>query len=188
MRARESDLYHPLWEGHVHKLKPIIAGQSSDSGKLDNQLELLVRSGRDIRHALMMMIPEAWERLPEGEVSPERRAFYQYHSASDRTVGRPCRGHLYRRAYCRHDSGPQRSAPGPVSWCSTTVCDQRQRSRCRSPMTRRAWSRKGRLGPGQIFCVDTIAWCHHGRCRDHPAVLPRASPMTVGCRRTWSPG
>lgn len=44
-------------------------------------LELLVRSGRDIRHTLMMMAPEAWERLPEGEVTPERRAFYEYHSA-----------------------------------------------------------------------------------------------------------
>jgi glutamate synthase domain-containing protein 1 len=44
-------------------------------------LELLVRGGRDIRHAFMMMVPEAWERLPEGEVTPERRAFYEYHSA-----------------------------------------------------------------------------------------------------------
>ena len=44
-------------------------------------MQLLARSGRDVRHALMMMAPEAWERLPEGEVTPERRAFYEYHSA-----------------------------------------------------------------------------------------------------------
>ena len=40
MVAREADLNHPLWEGHVHHLKPIIAKGSSDSGRLDNQLEL----------------------------------------------------------------------------------------------------------------------------------------------------
>ena len=63
------------------QLRPIIARDGSDSGKLDNTLELLVRSGRDIRHGLMMMMPEAWERMPEGEVTPERRAFYEYHSS-----------------------------------------------------------------------------------------------------------
>ncbi|HRW05404.1 MAG TPA: hypothetical protein P5121_09935, partial [Caldilineaceae bacterium] len=81
MRARENDLAHPVWEGHIDQLRPILWRSGSDSGKFDNALELLVRSGRDIRHALMMMVPEAWERMPLGEVNPERRAFYQYHSA-----------------------------------------------------------------------------------------------------------
>lgn len=81
MRAREADLSHPNWEGQVESLKPVVAPWTSDSGKLDNALELLVRSGRDVRHGLLMMMPEAWERLPEAEVSPERLAFYQYHSS-----------------------------------------------------------------------------------------------------------
>jgi glutamate synthase (ferredoxin) len=46
--------------------------RAATAASLDNVLELLVRSGRDIRHAIMMMIPEAWERMPEGEVTPER--------------------------------------------------------------------------------------------------------------------
>ncbi len=154
MRARESDLSHPVWEGHVHQLKPIIASQSSDSGKLDNQLELLVRSGRDIRHALMMMIPEAWERLPEGEVSPERRAFYQYHSAllepwdgpaavtytDGRIVGTILdRNGLRPARYVVLDNGYviSSSEAGAVEYDEGRVV------------------RKGRLGPGQILCVDT---------------------------------
>ncbi len=154
MAAREADLYHPVWENHVHLLKPVIAGQSSDSGKLDNQLELLVRSGRDIRHALMMMIPEAWERLPEGEVSPERRAFYQYHSALMEPWDGPAAvtytdGRIVGTILDRNGLRPARfvvldngyvisaSEAGVVDYDEARVV------------------RKGRLGPGQIFCVDT---------------------------------
>ncbi len=156
MRARESDLAHPLWGDHVAKLRPIIAGESSDSGKLDNQLELLVRSGRDVRHALMMMIPEAWERLPEGESSPERRAFYQYHSAliepwdgpaavtytDGRIVGVILdRNGLRPARYVVLDNGLVISASeaGAVAYDEARVV------------------RKGRLGPGQIMCVDTTS-------------------------------
>jgi glutamate synthase (ferredoxin) len=154
MVAREADLNHPLWEGHVHQLKPIIAKGSSDSGRLDNQLELLVRSGRDIRHALMMMMPEAWERMPEGEVSPDRRAFYQYHSAlmepwdgpaavtytDGRIVGTILdRNGLRPARYVVLDDGYVISASeaGVVDYDEARVVH------------------KGRLGPGQIFCVDT---------------------------------
>ena len=52
---------------------------TSDSGSLDNVLELLVRGGRDLTHALMMMIPE-----PFGStfvMGDNKRAFYEYHSA-----------------------------------------------------------------------------------------------------------
>ena len=45
---------------------------------LDNVLELLVLGGRDIRHALTMLVPEAWERVPD--MDPAWRAFYQYHA------------------------------------------------------------------------------------------------------------
>ncbi len=103
---------------NIRLLRPVIAGESSDSGKLDNQLELLVRGGQD-GAALLMMIPEAWERLPEGEVTPERRAFYQYHSA-DRAVGRAGGCHLYGRAYRGHHPRPQRAASGAMS-CWTTA-------------------------------------------------------------------
>src|SRR5207248_9406907 len=58
-------------------LKPVIDEEGSGSAMLDNALELLVRGGRDIRHALAMLIPEAWEGF---DVDPAVRDFYRYHS------------------------------------------------------------------------------------------------------------
>src|SRR5207248_8822324 len=51
---------------------------SSDSGMLDNATELLVRGGRDIRHALAMLVPPAWQNDPE--LDPDVRAFHSYHA------------------------------------------------------------------------------------------------------------
>ena len=154
MRAREADLESAYRESPHAQLRPIIAKESSDSGKLDNALELLVRSGRDSRHALMMMIPEAWERMPEGEVTPERRAFYEYHSAlmepwdgpaavtytDGRIVGTIMdRNGLRPARYVVLDNGLVISASevGAVAYDESRVI------------------KKGRIGPGQILCVDT---------------------------------
>ncbi len=62
----------------VAALGPVVDLSGSDSAMLDNVLELLVMGGRDIRHALTMLVPEAWERVQD--MSPEWRAFYQYHA------------------------------------------------------------------------------------------------------------
>jgi glutamate synthase (ferredoxin) len=79
MRAREADLVRsPQWGEHAAVLAPVIAPHGSDSAMTDNALDLLVQSGRDIRHALMMMVPKAWEHTHD--VTPEQRAFYHYHS------------------------------------------------------------------------------------------------------------
>ncbi len=67
----------PVWEGKEARLEQIIRPEGSDSASLDNALELFVRSGRDPVHALMMMLPQAWERYPD--VDPAVRAFYEYH-------------------------------------------------------------------------------------------------------------
>ncbi|MEZ4634843.1 MAG: glutamate synthase large subunit [Caldilineaceae bacterium] len=154
MMARADDLASPVWGDDVKDLSPIIGVDGSDSAKLDNALELLVRSGRDVRHALMMMVPEAWERLPEEEIRPERRAFYQYHSAlmepwdgpaavtytDGRIVGTILdRNGLRPARYVILDNGFVISASevGSVDYDESRVI------------------KKGRLGPGQIFCVDT---------------------------------
>ncbi|MEZ4732196.1 MAG: glutamate synthase-related protein [Caldilineaceae bacterium] len=158
MRARESDLTHPVWEGNEALLRPVLWRPGSDSGKLDNGLELLVRSGRDIRHGLLMMMPEAWERAQgaptETEVNPARRAFYQYHSAlmepwdgpaavtftDGRVVGTILdRNGLRPTRYVVLENGYVISASeaGVVNYDEGRVLE------------------KGRLGPGQIFCVDT---------------------------------
>ncbi len=58
--------------------RPVLDPEDSDSGKLDSAVELLVRGGRDIRHAVAMLVPEAWEGqrdLPRGV-----RGFFRYHA------------------------------------------------------------------------------------------------------------
>ena len=78
MRAREADLCDAnVWGDEKAVLAPVIAPNGSDSAKLDNALDLLVQSGRDIRHAMMMLVPKAWEYAPD--VTPQQRAFYRYH-------------------------------------------------------------------------------------------------------------
>ncbi len=78
MRAREalfeSELYEP---GDVAKLLPIIREGLSDTACLDNAIELLVRSGYSLPHAMMMLIPEAWEN--HETMSQAKKDFYAYH-------------------------------------------------------------------------------------------------------------
>src|SRR5918994_65649 len=79
MRARESRLDSELFGEDLEKLSPVIMPGQSDSASFDNVLELLHLAGRSLPHAVAMMIPEAWEN--DGLMDPDRRAFYQYHSA-----------------------------------------------------------------------------------------------------------
>ena len=78
MRAREAILASELFGDDMAKLLPIIREGSSDTACFDNVLEMLVATGRSLPHAMMMMIPEAWENH---ETMPkEKRDFYEYHS------------------------------------------------------------------------------------------------------------
>src|SRR2546422_1190731 len=77
MHARQALFASPLFDD-VTKLFPIIDPTTSDSGKFDNALELLQRTGRSIAHAVMMMIPEAWQN--HESMSAAKRAFYEYHA------------------------------------------------------------------------------------------------------------
>ncbi len=79
MRAREPELESEVWGADVKKLSPIIVAGGSDSAMLDNALEAIVLSGRDVRHAMLMLVPEAWERMPH--LDPAWREFYEYHTA-----------------------------------------------------------------------------------------------------------
>jgi len=78
VRARERLLASELFGMDIEKLKPIIVEGGSDSAAIDNFFELLVLSGRPIEHAMMMLIPEAWEhnKLMEKEL----KDFYKYHA------------------------------------------------------------------------------------------------------------
>ncbi len=77
MHARQALFASPLFDD-VRKLFPVIDPTTSDSGKFDNALELLQRTGRSIAHAVMMMIPEAWQS--HESMSAAKRAFYEYHA------------------------------------------------------------------------------------------------------------
>ena len=153
MLAREPALAAPVWERDVELLKPVIWAEGSDSTSLDNAFELLVRSGRDPVHALMMLLPEAWERIPE--MHPALRSFYEYHaglmepwdgpaalafsdgviagSALDRNGLRPCRYKV-----TRDNVVVAASEVGVVDLEPADVVES------------------GRLGPGELLVVDTL--------------------------------
>ena len=78
MHARESEFSSPLYGDDIHKLAPICDPQASDTASFDNALELLVMTGRDLAHSMLMMIPEAWD---QHETMPqEKKDFYEFHS------------------------------------------------------------------------------------------------------------
>src|SRR6202007_3012527 len=79
MRAREGLLQSPLLGDDLKKILPIIREGGSDTATFDNVLEFLVMTGRSLPHAILMMIPEPWGN--HESMSPELRAFYEYHSS-----------------------------------------------------------------------------------------------------------
>ena len=79
MLAREKGVSSPLLGKDLQKVWPLIYPGQSDSAAFDNTLELLVMSGYSLAHAVMMMIPETWEK--HGTMDENRRAFYEYHAA-----------------------------------------------------------------------------------------------------------
>jgi len=78
MHARESKLASDLIPGDLERIYPIGTPDASDSASFDEVLELLHLGGRPLPHAVLMMIPEAWEN--HTEMDPARRAFYEFHS------------------------------------------------------------------------------------------------------------
>ncbi|MGV9674441.1 glutamate synthase large subunit [Nocardia sp. NPDC003482] len=84
MRAREallnSDVFGTDSAGNnrLEKIFPVCTPGASDTARFDEVLELLHLGGRSLPHAVLMMIPEAWERAES--MDPAQRAFYRYHS------------------------------------------------------------------------------------------------------------
>ena len=78
MAAREGTLASDLL-GDIESILPVCTPSASDTASFDEVLELLHLGGRSMPHAVLMMIPEAWQNNPE--MDPARRAFYEYHSA-----------------------------------------------------------------------------------------------------------
>ena len=152
MRARESQLESDLLPGDLARLLPICTPAASDSATFDEVLELLHIAGRSLPHAVLMMIPEAWEN--HAEMDPARRAFYEFHaSLMEPWDGPACitftDGSLIGAVLDRNGLRPSRywvTEDGLVVLASEVgVLDL-------DPAT---VVRKGRLQPGRMFLVDT---------------------------------
>jgi len=78
MRAREALFQSDLFGDDIKDLLPVIVDGGSDSAMFDNAVEMLVMTGRSLPHAMMMLIPEAWDG--HETMSEEKKAFYEYHS------------------------------------------------------------------------------------------------------------
>ncbi|MDP9220067.1 MAG: glutamate synthase large subunit [Actinomycetota bacterium] len=79
MRAREALAGTDLIPGGLDRVFPVCTPDISDSASLDEVLELLHLAGRSLPHAVLMMVPEAWENATSMEAA--RRAFYQFHAS-----------------------------------------------------------------------------------------------------------
>ena len=77
MTMRQPMLSSPVWGKKIERLREVIWREGSDSASLDNAMELLTRSGRDVVHTSMMMVPQAWEKY--ADLDPAVKAFYEYH-------------------------------------------------------------------------------------------------------------
>lgn len=77
MKARQKSINSPLF-GDISQVYPIVDESGSDSSMFDNSLEFIYLAGRSLPHAVMMMIPEPWEK--NELMSKEKREFYKFHN------------------------------------------------------------------------------------------------------------
>lgn len=78
MLAREENMSSVYLKNEMHKLIPVVDPNGSDSARLDNTLEFLVMSGMELPLAVMITIPEPWEK--DTNISKAKRDFYQYYA------------------------------------------------------------------------------------------------------------
>ena len=152
MRARESQLASELFgEEDLAKLLPIVRPGGSDSATFDNVLELLVLAGRSLPHAVMMMVPEAFEG--RDDLPDHLKGFYAFHSCLMEPWDGPAAvaftdGRVIGATLDRNGLRPGRWLETKDGWVvlgsETGVMDE--------PASNIV--RKGRLQPGKLFLVD----------------------------------
>src|SRR6187551_1465760 len=151
MRARESQLASDLFGDDLEKVLPIVRPGGSDSATFDNVLELLVLAGRSLPHAVMMMIPEAYE--DRDDLPKDLKAFYAFHSCLMEPWDGPAAvaftdGRVIGATLDRNGLRPGRWLETTDGWVvlgsETGVMDE--------PASK--VKRKGRLQPGKLFLVD----------------------------------
>jgi glutamate synthase domain-containing protein 2/glutamate synthase domain-containing protein 1/glutamate synthase domain-containing protein 3 len=145
MRARRATLG---WD--IELEGPVLDETSSDSGMLDNALELLVRGGRDVRHAFAMLIPPAWQS--NREIDADVRAFYRYHAGMIEPWDGPAGvvftdGKIVGAGLDRNGLRPLRyHVAGDLVVCASEVGVV--------DMPEGEAVQRGRLGPGDMLVVD----------------------------------
>ncbi|MGH9041762.1 MAG: glutamate synthase large subunit, partial [Acidimicrobiia bacterium] len=154
MRARHSQLESDLLGPALSDLHPIIRPDGSDSATLDNVAELLVMAGRSLPHALMMLIPEAYEGRDDLPV--EVRDFFRYHSSLMEPWDGPASvsftdGRVIGATLDRNGLRPGRWAVTKDGW---VVLASEAGTLPIEPALVKA---KGRLRPGRLFVVDLEA-------------------------------
>ena len=183
MSARESLLASPLFGDDIVHLRPVVDESGSDSAMFDNVLETLVLGGRSLPHAMMMMIPEPWHK--HKAMSPEKRAFYEYHACLMEPWDGPAAvafsdGVQVGCVLDRNGLRPLRytvTKGGMVVMASETgVLD--------IPPAQVAY--KGRIQPGRMFLVDTSEKTHHRRRGDQGEDRQRACPTSSGSTSSGS--
>ena len=153
MRAREPKMSSGLLGDNICDLLPVLSPEMSDSACFDSVLELLVRAGRSMPHAMMMMIPEAFGL--KYHISTDKRAFYEYHSAIMEPWDGPAAmvftdGRLIGGTLDRNGLRPCRylvTTDGLAILASEAGVVEFEPQRIK---------RKGRLRPGHMFLVDTV--------------------------------
>ena len=151
MRARQSQLESELL-GDIRPLLPICTDGASDSASFDEVLELLTLTGRSLPHAVMMMVPEAYEK--QADIDPKLRAFYDFHSMQMEPWDGPAAliftdGTLVGATLDRNGLRPGRwteTTDGLIVIGSETGVLDFEPERIK---------RRGRLRPGRMFLVDT---------------------------------
>ncbi|HET6615735.1 MAG TPA: glutamate synthase large subunit, partial [Dehalococcoidia bacterium] len=178
LRARQAQISTPLIPD-LKRAFPIITDQFSDTASFDEVLELLHLSGRPLAHAVLMMIPEAWEN--HATMSPERRAFYRFHASLMEPWDGPASiafsdGTVIGAVLDRNGLRPSRywvTDDNRVIMASETGVVDVNPARV---------VKKGRLQPGRMFLVDTSL----GRIVDDDEIkdaLAREHPYEEWCER-----
>ncbi|PWT83463.1 MAG: glutamate synthase large subunit [Acidobacteria bacterium] len=154
MHAREAELRADFWGEDIDLLRPIIQPGGSDSASLDNAVEMLIMSGRDILHAMTMLVPPAWRT--DERMSPELKAFYEYHRCFNEPWDGPAglvfsNGVVVGACLDRNGLRPARykiTEDGIVSLGSEVGCNEIDDAKV---------IEKGRLAPGEMIAVDAHA-------------------------------
>lgn len=151
MTAREGQMESDLFGSELQNLFPVSEPDCSDSGTFDNALEFLLMNGRTLQEAVMMMVPEAWQKhdtMPEN-----KRAFYEYQSCMMEPWDGPASisftdGHYIGAVLDRNGLRPSRyylTHDDRVIMASEVGA---------LPVEPENVKAKGRLQPGQMFLVD----------------------------------